>query len=181
MITSIQRGLREDGYQVSISQLCRWFDVPRRTVYYRRTKSAPRLRTEVVEPIKELIEKEPSFGYRTVANLLRRLWASQRLQLSRRRPRKRIATGRPRPLAPSSANQAWPYDLVFDACANGQQLKCLTLIEGFTKEALAIDVAGSIRWARVVEVLYQIISEREAPRYLRSDNRPKFVATALLK
>jgi putative transposase len=51
MITSIQRGLREDGYEVSISQLCRWFDVPRRTVYYQQTKSAPRLRTEVVEPI----------------------------------------------------------------------------------------------------------------------------------
>lgn len=43
MITSIQRGLKEDGYEVSISQLCRWFDVPRRTVYYRPTKSAPKL------------------------------------------------------------------------------------------------------------------------------------------
>ena len=87
----------------------------------------------------------------------------------------------PAPLAPMRANQVWSYDFVFDACANGQQLKCLTLIDEFTKEALAIDVAGSIRSARVVEVLNRVISERGAPRYLRSDNGPEFVATALLK
>ena len=32
-----------------------------------------------------------------------------------------------------------PYDFVFDHCANGQQLKCLTVTDEFTKEGLAID------------------------------------------
>ena len=32
MILSIQQGLLEDGFKVSIEQLCRWFEVPRRTV-----------------------------------------------------------------------------------------------------------------------------------------------------
>jgi hypothetical protein len=45
----------------------------------------------------------------------------------RRRPRKRIASGRPRPQSPTGANQVWSYDFVFDWCANGQQLKCLTV------------------------------------------------------
>jgi len=36
------------------------------------------------------------------------------------------------------------YDFVFDACANGHPLKCLTIIDEFTRECLAIDVAGSI-------------------------------------
>ena len=71
MIWSIQQGLRADGYQVSISRLCRWFGVSRRTVYYRSRKSAPRVREDLLRPIKALIEQEPSFGYRTVANLLR--------------------------------------------------------------------------------------------------------------
>jgi diketogulonate reductase-like aldo/keto reductase len=31
----------------------------------------------------------------------------------------------------------------FLACANGQQLKCLTVIDEFTRECLAIDVAGA--------------------------------------
>jgi hypothetical protein len=36
----------------------------------------------------------------------------------------------------------WSYDFVFDRCANGQQLKCLTITDEFTKEGLAIDVDG---------------------------------------
>jgi len=39
---------------------------------------------------------------------------------------------------------------MFDGCGNGQKLKCLTLIDEFTKESLAIDVAGTIRSTRVV-------------------------------
>jgi len=72
----------------------------------------------------------------------------------------------------------WAYDFVFDACANGQQLKCL---DEFTREALAIDVAGSIRSARVREVLAKLISVHGAPRYLRSDNGSEFLSRAILK
>ena len=46
-----------------------------------------------------------------------------------------------------ASGEMWAYDFVFDACANGQQLKCLTVIDEFTRECLAIDVAGSIRSA----------------------------------
>ncbi|TWI05719.1 putative transposase, partial [Lysobacter ruishenii] len=55
---------------MSVSQLCRWFELPRRTVYYKPTKAAPKVKSELAEPIKALIEEEPSFGYRTVAGLL---------------------------------------------------------------------------------------------------------------
>jgi putative transposase len=48
-------------------------------------------------------------------------------------------------------------------------------------ECLAIDVAGSIRSRRVIEVLSQLISVHGAPRYLRSDNGPEFVSHAILK
>jgi len=49
----------------------------------------------------------------------------------------------PRPIPALGANQVWAYDFVFDACANGQQLKCLTVIDEYTRECLAIDVAGA--------------------------------------
>jgi putative transposase len=55
------------------------------------------------------------------------------------------------------------------------------VIDEFTRECLAIDVAGSIRSARVIEVLSRLISERGAPRYLRSDNGPEFVSHAILE
>ena len=73
------------------------------------------------------------------------------------------------------------YDFVFDACANGQQLKCLTVIDECTRECLAIDVAGSIRSARVIEVLSKLVSVHGAPKYLRSDNGPEFVSRAVLQ
>ena len=72
-------------------------------------------------------------------------------------------------------------DFVFDTCANGQTLKCLTIIDEFTREYLVIDAAGGIRSARVIEVLTQLVSVHGAPRYLRSDNGPEFVARAILQ
>ena len=91
-----------------------------------------------------------------------------------------MAAARPRPQAPTGPNQVWSYDFVFDRCANGQQLKCLTVTDEFTKEGLAIDVGGRIRSPRVIEVLTRLVSERGAPSFLRSDNGPEFVSKALL-
>ena len=141
----------------------------------------------------ELSAQYPRYGYRRIAIFLardghrmsfgraHRLWRLARLQVPRKRPRKRIATGRPRCHAPTGANQVWSYDFVFDACANGQQLKCLTVTDEWTKEGLVIEVDGRIRSARVIEVLARLVSERGAPLYLRSDNGPEFVSRALLK
>lgn len=72
-------------------------------------------------------------------------------------------------------------DFAFDCCANGQQLKCLTVTDESTKEGLAIEVDGRICSGRVIEVLPRLVSERGAPLCLRSDNGPGFVSWALLK
>nr|WP_217442770.1 integrase core domain-containing protein [Myxococcus sp. CA033] len=64
---------------------------------------------------------------------------------------------------------------------NGQQLKCLTVVDKWTRECLAIDVAGAIRSGRGVEVLSKLVSQRGAPRHMRSDNGPEFVASAILR
>ena len=84
------------------------------------------------------------------------------------------------PASTEWAEQVWCYNFVFDHCANGQQLKCLTVADEFTKEGLAIDVDGRIRSGRVIEVLSRLVSARGAPRFLRSDNGPEFVSKALL-
>ena len=70
---------------------------------------------------------------------------------------------------------------MFDTCANGQTLKCLTVIDEWPRECLAIDVAGGIRSGRVIEVLTQLVSLHSAPRSLRSDNGAEFVACAILR
>jgi putative transposase len=146
-----------------------------------------------MEAMKRLSAQYPRYGYRKIriflgreghemsAGRTERLWRRAKLQLPAKRRRKRVANSRPRPLPPRAANHVWAYDFVFDACANGQQLKCLSVVDEFTRECLAIDVAGSIRSTRVIEILTRLMSERGAPAFIRSDNGPEFVSLAILK
>jgi len=91
----------------------------------------------VRERMRALAAQYPRYGYRRVRIFLDRdghsmstdrayrLWRAECLQLPRRRPRRRVASSRPRPVPATGPNQVWAYDFVFDACANGQKLKCL--------------------------------------------------------
>lgn len=181
---AISRGHSERG-------ACELIGISRSMLSYcsvRAERDAP-----VLEAMRRLAQQYPRYGYRRIRIFLKRegysmswqrahrLWKAAGLQLPRRRPRRRIASSRPRPLPPFAPNSVWAYDFVFDGCANGQQLKCLTIVDEYTRECLAIDVAGSIRSNRVIEVLSRLISERGAPAFLRSDNGPEFVSKAILQ
>ena len=173
---------------LSLRRACGLIGMSRATPSYALrlpTKDAP-----VLAAMKGLSAQYPRYGYRRIRVFLRRLgfelswsrthrlWRQAGLLVPRKRTRKRIASARPRVHAPFKANMVWAYDFVFDTCADGRQLKCLTVIDEFTRECLAIDVAGGIRSGRVIEVLTQLVSVHGAPRYLRSDNGPEFVARA---
>lgn len=148
---------------------------------------------KVVERMKHHAARFPRFGYRRIqiylqregiqigADRMFRLWQLCRLQVPRKRPRRRVSSHRPRPVPAFGPNQVWAYDFVHDSCANGQNLKCLVITDEWTHEALAIDVSGSIRSRHVIERLACLISERGAPRFLRSDNGPEFVSRAILR
>ena len=170
---------------------CALLSVARSTLGYQSrlaARDAP-----AVAAMRRLAAQYPRYGYRRIRIFLKReghvmstdrthrLWRQAALQVPRRRPRRRVATTRPRPLPPTGINHVWAYDFVFDTCANGQTLKCLTIVDEWTRECLAIDVAGGIRSGRVIEVLTQLVSVHGAPRYLRSDNGPEFVAVAILR
>ena len=159
---------RECG--LSQRRACELLEVSRSTLSYKP------VRAERDAPALEAMKRLHMSRHRA-----HRLWRLAELQLPRRCKRRRVASSRPRPLPAMGANYLWAYDFVFDACANGQSLKCLTIIDEFTRECLAIDVAGSIRSQRVIEVLARLISERGAPRYLRSDNGSEFVSKAILE
>ena len=176
---------------LSTRRACTLLRVARSSLHY--TSRLEAKDTEVLAAMRRLGAQYPRYGYRRIHVFLERegyvmspdrahrLWKHAALQVPRKRPRRRVASTRPRPLAPTEANQVWAYDFVFDACANGQQLKCLTIVDEYTRECLAIDVAGSIRSGRVIDVLSRLMSERGIPRVLRSDNGPEFVSKAILK
>ena len=165
---------------LSDRRACAVLSVARSTLGYQSrlaVRDAPALAA-----MRRLAAQYPRYGYRRIRIFLRReghvmstdrtyrLWRQAGLQVPRRRPRRRVATGRPRPLPPTARNHVWAYDFVFDTCANRQTLKCLTIVDEWTRECLAIDVAGGIRSRRVIEVLAQLVSVHGAPRHLRSDN-----------
>ena len=176
---------------VSQRTACRLFSVARSTLGYRSrlaAKDAPALMA-----MRRLARMYPRFGYRRITILLRReghamsfdrawrLWRSAGLQVPKKRRRRRVAQSRPRPLPPQQRNHVWAYDFVFDRCANGQVLKCLTVVDEYTRECLAIDVAGRLRSRRVIDQLARLISVHGAPRYIRSDNGSEFVSRAILQ
>ena len=175
----------------SLRRACALLSVARSTVRYESrlaARDAP-----AVAVMHELAAQYPRYGYRRIQVFLarrghvmspdraHRLWRLHRLQVPKKRLRRRGSASRPRPMPATSAGQVWAYDFVFDACANGQQLKCLTVVDEFTRECLAIDVAGSIRSGRVIEVLSKLVSVHGSPGHLRSDNGPEFVSRAVLK
>jgi putative transposase len=114
---SVQQGLKDDGVAVPLVKLCQWFGVARRTMYYKPTRSPAKVKAELAEPIKELIEAEPSFGYRTVAALLgmNKNTVQRTFQLKGWQVRKRALGQRPRIEAKVSRaerpDQRWATDL----------------------------------------------------------------------
>jgi putative transposase len=70
-------------------------------------------------------------------------------------------------------------DFVSDALFDGRRLRALTVVDAFTREALAIDVAQGIKGEQVVEAMTRIATVRGAPRAIRVDNGPEFISKAL--
>ena len=64
MIAALRQGLKDDGYEVSISKLCQWFGVARRSVYYKPTKAPPTVKPELVESIRAMVEEATSPQFR---------------------------------------------------------------------------------------------------------------------
>jgi putative transposase len=187
--------LRET-YPISERRACQVLGRSRSTLRYRaasRERDLPLLKA-----IRRLARKHPRWGYRFIharlqrlgwtVNLkrVRRLWRESGLQrpVRRRRPDK---LGPKRGSSQNSCanrparfkNDVWAYDLVADRTATGGPLRWLTLVDEYTKECLALHVAGSLTGRDVRGVLARVIGRRGAPVSIRSDNGSEFVCEAL--
>jgi putative transposase len=56
----------------------------------------------------------------------------------------------------------------------------VSLLDEYTRECLAIRVAGSIRTPHVLAALTAAMAQRGKPEFLRSDNGSQFTATAVM-
>lgn len=96
----------------------------------------------------------------------------------KRRARKKLARV-PRVAMPpaSRPDEVWSIDFVFDWVMAGRRLKCLTVIDDFTKESVGILVGHSISGGKLGDFM-DTFSRK--PSRIRSDNGPEFVSTSFL-
>nr|WP_202412301.1 IS3 family transposase [Duganella fentianensis] len=175
--------MEEEGFKVSISKLCQWFDLPRGTVYYKSVKAAPKVQPRFADPIKAVINEEPSFGYRTVAALLgfNKNTVQCIFQLRGWQVRKRPVGFRPRvqalPSVAKAPNEHWATDMCrVWAGRDGWSVLAL-VIDCHTRELLGWHLSRSGKAKTAEAALEQALIARygtlgrvEAPFLLRSDN-----------
>jgi putative transposase len=148
--------------------------------------------TPLVTRICDLAATRTRYGYFCIYILLRRegwfvnhkrvyrLYREDGLSLRLKKPRGNVsAANRVRQPAASAANEMWSMDFVSDALFDGRRLRALTVVDAFTREALAIDVDQGIKREQVVAAMTRISSIRAAPRTIRVDNGPEFISKAL--
>jgi putative transposase len=179
----------QEQFGVSQRQACRLVGSARSTIRYRRRRQrddeALRLR------LRELAAQRPRFGYRRLHVLLRRegivvnhkrverLYREEGLAVRRRTRKALTPIRRGRPALPHRANEQWALDFLQDALASGRKLRVLSVIDVFTREALALEVDTSLPGSRVVRVLERLRGERERPVQLVLDNGPELISRAL--
>ncbi len=177
------------AYQISERRACQVIVVNRSTVQYKSVKTdVPALRAR----INEIAATRVRYGYPRIHVLLRREgWLvnrkrvyriyreeglSMRLKTPRRRKSAVVRTERPTAIA---VNQTWSMDFMADNLADGRKIRLLTIVDNFSRECLALEVAAGFKGTDVAQVLTHIVSERGRPREIRCDNGPEFVSKAL--
>jgi putative transposase len=178
-----------DHYGLSRRRACRLVRLHRSTSYYRSIKD-PRL--ELRSRMRELARARVRFGYRRLQVLLRRegwtlgknlayrVYCEEGLQLRSKLPRRRkmMVTRRER-FVPRRANEAWSMDFVADQLADGRRFRALTIVDVFSREALAIEVGQSLRGEDVAQVCNQLVARRGAPKRVLVDNGSEFSGRTL--
>ena len=170
---------------LSPRRACNLLGLHRSTFQY---QARPDRNAELEQQIQALAQRHQRYGYRRTWALLRRrgqhvnqkrvhrLWKRAKLQVRKIPRKRRVARVAGMPVQPTHPGHVWTYDFVHDACLNGTALKVLTVMDEFTREGLAIDVATSMPAAKVLTVLDRLVHAHGAPQFIRSDNGPEFIA-----
>ncbi len=135
----------------------------------------------------------PRFGYRRVHAVLladghrinhkrvQRLYREERLQLPRRRGRKR-GIGRVRELLRAvRPHERWHMDFVSDSFSDGRRFRALTIVDAFSRLSPGIEVARSLPAQRVIRFLEQLVLRFGKPSSITVDNGPEFTSRAMIR
>ena len=176
--------------EVSERRACRALGQPRATQRYRPRR--PDADRRLIAELRRLVESYPRYGSERVHEILvgvgwrvnfkrvHRLWKAEHLQVPRRQHRRRRWPGSSvnscvRHKA-THRNHVWSYDFLADRTEDGRRLKLLVVLDEYTRECLAIEVARTFTARDVMLTLQYLFAVRGTPQHVRSDNGPEFIA-----
>jgi len=138
--------------------------------------------------------ENPRYGYRRVWALLRRegwevnkkrvqrLWREADLKVPAKQHKRRRVGSSHNGCSKRRAEypgHVWSYDFAMDSTEDGRRLKMMPVVDEYSRECLSLEVERSITFEEVVDTLHRLFIERGAPKYIRSDNGPEFIAAAV--
>ncbi len=179
----------EDSFTVSERRACNVTGQQRSTQRY-----APRQADgegALLARIDGLVKENPRRGCRYITALLRRegwhvnykrvhrLWKREGYKVPRRRHKKRAvgdASNACDTRAATGPNDVWTWDFIHDRLVDGRALKCLTIVDEYTRECLELGMDRSIQGDDVLDAFSRLVGQRGAPAHIRSDNGSEFIA-----
>lgn len=181
------RALEDHG--VSRVRACVIVGQPRRTLYCHRK---PKDDDPIATRLQELAQQRPRFGWRRLLVLFRRkdpigeyrfrrIYRDLALQVRPRKKRKvRYIRGNAIP-AVVAPNARWSVDFMHDRLASGRSVRTMNIVDDFTRECLALDIAFSFGSADVIRCFEDLSFERGFPKTIRFDNGSEFTSRAMLQ
>jgi putative transposase len=157
----------------------------------RRQRHVPNDEPRLIREMVALATQYGRYGYRRITKLLHRegwrvnhkrierLWRQEGLKVPQKQPKRRrlwFNDGSCVRLRPAHRNHVWSYDFVQARTHDGRAFRMLTIVDEFTRECLAIDVARKLTSEDVLERLSDLFIRRGVPDFVRSDNGPEFTA-----
>lgn len=118
-------------------------------------------------------------GWHVNHKRVERIWRRAGLKVPRKQPRRGrlwLNDGSCIRLRPEHRDHVWAYDFVSYRTHDGLPLRLLVVVDEFTRECLAIDVARSLTGDDVLERLAWLMATRGVPEHVRSDNGSEFTA-----
>ena len=178
-------------YEISERRACQAMQMNRSSYRY---VGINEFEDERYQRVVSLSQQYPYWGYRKIYDLLRGealAISRKRVRLIRRREglqvvrkrRKRKVLGTTTQWVNRAQfpNHVWSYDFVFDRTEDARQLKCMTVVDEFTRQGFEITVGRSLTASDVIHVLDKLFREHGRPASLRSDNGPEMVSSAVQK
>ena len=159
---------------------------------YREPPTMNAANQELSARIVELAHVRRRFGYRRIHDLLTReghdvnhkrvwrLYKINELSVRKRRKAKRVNPERAPLAASRHINDTWSMDFVRDALANSRRIKCLTVVDDFSRECVDIAIDYGMGGQYVIRMLDQVGQFRGYPKAIRTDQGPEFTSRAFM-